>query len=274
MPRVNHVKSARQRYVMVPVIDPATGQQKVVQTARQTRAKAGRPARQVVQRMTEPDLSQPLPPEQCDFCHQPIEIGTPYKWIEPRSGPYGGRRMARHANHPSWQPWEYSSSLSAQLALVSHNFQIAIDSAESAEDAESALEEAAGEVEQIADAKDEAADNIESGFQHETEQSQELRDTAESLRSWADEIRNATVPDFPDPEDAECEACGGTAKVIKLTEDGDAEPWRPGSYAEGVVRECGECNGTGHPEEVTEQQLDDWRDELRSELSIVDESPV
>lgn len=274
MPRVTRVKHARQRYEMIPIIDPATGQQREVpvmgRDGQQKTTKHGRP---VVQRLTKPDLTRPLPPEVCDRDGTVILPGMPYKWIEPRSGPYGGRRMIRCASCPDWQPWEYSSSLNAQLALVSHNFQTAIDTAESAEDVEAALEEAAGEIEEIADAKDESADNIESGFQHETEQSQELRQTGEDLRSWADEIRNSQVPDFPDAEDAECEGCDGTCKQVLLKPDGGWEPWRPGTYAPEIVRECGECKGTGHPEEVTDQQMDDWRDEVRADLSIVDEVP-
>jgi hypothetical protein len=274
MPRVTYVKSARQRYATRPVIDPVTGRQAETPTARQTRAKPGRPSRQVMRRVTEPDLTKPLPPHDCDFCHEPIEVGTAYKWIAPRSGPFGGRKMYRHAGHPSWQPWEYSSSLAAQLAQVAHTFDQAVDSAETPDDVQDALSDAAGEIEEIADAKEEAGDNMESGFEHATEQSDGLKDIAADLRSWADEVRNATVPDLPDPDDAECEPCEGTGKLVKMYEDSPLEPWRPGSYAEGVVRECGSCHGTGHPEELTEDQMNDWREEVRADVTIVDEAPV
>jgi hypothetical protein len=59
MARTHYVKHARQRYEMVPVIDPATGEQKVITTARKTRAKGSRPSRPVVQRLTRPDLTRP-----------------------------------------------------------------------------------------------------------------------------------------------------------------------------------------------------------------------
>lgn len=274
MARTHYVRHARRRYEMVPVIDPETGEQKAVTTTRRTRAKGGRPSRPVVQRLTRPDLTRPLPDEECGRCGTEIKPGMPYKWIQPKSGPYGGRRMVRCASCPNWYVWEYSSSLGARLAQVSWNFGQAVRSAESAEDVQSALEDAAGEIEEIADEKDESADNMEAGFEHATEQSDGLHDIAEQLRTWADEVRNADVPELPDPDDADCETCDGTGKLVKLYEDSPLEPWRPGSYAEGVVRECGDCKGTGHPEELTEQQMDDWHDEVEASVTIVDESPV
>ena len=274
MPRVTYVKHAQQRYAMVPDIDPATGLQKTITTSRTTREKPGRPSRQVIRQLTKPDPDRPLDPETCGRCGEKILPGMPYKHITPRSGPYSGRRMVRCAGCPSWFPWEYSNSLNAQLAQVSHEFGLAIDSAESEDDVTSALEEAASSVREIAEAKREAAQNIEEGFGHETEQSGELNQTADDLDSWADEIGNVSVPDFPDPEDEECEDCAGTGKLVKLPGDSDPEPWRPGSYAEGAVQECGECDGSGHPDEVTSDQLDEWRDEVRSETAIVEEAPV
>jgi hypothetical protein len=277
MARTHYVGHARQRYKMVPVIDPETGEQKVITTARKTRAKGSRPGRPVVQRLTRPDLTRPLPDEKCGRCGAAIKPGMPYKWIAPKSGPYGGRRMVRCASCPNWHVWEYSSSLSARLAEISHAFSTAVRSAESAEDVESALEDAAGSIEEIADEKDESADNMQEGFGgNETQPVMDLRDIAEQLRTWADEVRNADVPELPDPEAIECEPCNGTGKVVKLYDDSPLEPWRPGSYAEGVVRKCGECHGSGEitPDEPAEHQMDDWHDEVEASVTIVDESPV
>lgn len=267
MPKVHRVAKAQQRYAMVPDIDPATGQQRTLTTRQK-----GRGGAPVVRQLTKPDLSQPLEPRTCGFCHEPIETGTAYKWMAVKSGPRSSRKLYRHAHHPDWHYWEYSDSLAAQVAQVAWNFQQAVYTATSADDVESAVEDAAGEIESIADAKDEAADNIESGFEHATSQSDELRDIAEQLRELADGLRNEPVPDFPDTEDEECETCEGSGKVVQLSEDAEPEPWREGSYAEGVVRECGECSGSGHPEEVTEQQLDDWRNEVDAAFTI--ESPA
>ena len=86
--------------------------------------------------------------------------------------------------------------------------------------------------------------------------------------------RPASADALPDPDDADCETCNGTGKLVKMYDDSPLEPWRPGSYAEGAVRECSDCTGTGHPEELTEQQMDDWREEVRADVTIVDESPV
>jgi hypothetical protein len=247
MPRIHRVQSAQQRYARAPVTDPA-GNQVIVPVSRT--AKGGRG---VVVRRTQRDLSQPLKPYTCDLCGEPIMPGTAYKWIAPRSGPYSSRTLRRHASHPDWRVWEYSDSLSAQLARVSHNFQNSIAGAESVDDVESALAEAADEIESIADAKDESADSLESGFQHATSQSDELRDTAEQLRSWAGEIRDTSVPDFPEPEETDCGECEG---------EGDADC------------DCCGGNGTYTPDEPTEDQVDQWRSDVADETGIVDESPV
>lgn len=254
MAKIHYVSSAQQRYEMVPVIDPDTGQPKVITTSRSTRARNGRPSRPITQRVTQRDLSRPLPPETCEGCHEPINPGEAYRWVETKTA-YGSRRHVKHARCGSWQPWDLSDALWAQLARVSHAFQSALDSAESAEDVQAALEEAASEIEEIAEAKREAGDNVESGFGQATTQSDELHDIADELEQWAGEISSASVPDFPDPDDADCEACDGTGK------DGEGDA-------------CDDCSGTGHPSEVTETQLDEWREECRSDLSVVDESPV
>jgi hypothetical protein len=271
MPRVTHVQTAQQRYERVPVLDEATGQPKVVPVNRTTKH-----GRAVTMAVTADDKSKPLPPHTCGYCHQPIEVGSPYKHISPKSGPYGGRTLRRHESCPTWQVWDYSNSLSAQLARIGHDFASAISGATEPSEVESALSEAADAAREIAEAKREAAQNIEDGFQHPTEQSEELNQLADDLDSWADEIEGVSVPDLPEPEEEDCEQCEGTGKVVKMYPDSYPEPWRPGSYAEGVVRECGDCEGTGKvtPEEPTEDQMDEWHGEVESETSIVGEPPV
>src|SRR5438270_337793 len=116
MARVTHVKKAQQRYATVPVIDPETGQQKVTPVLRadgsqkMTRAKPHRPARPVFMKVTQADKTQPLPPLNCEACGKPIEIGTPYKHVTPKSGPYGGYQRNRHADCPTWKAWDLSSA--------------------------------------------------------------------------------------------------------------------------------------------------------------------
>lgn len=253
MAQIHRVARAQQRYATVPVIDETTGQQKVITTTR-TSARNGR---QVLMRVTRADKDHPLDPESCERCRAVIEPGMPYKWIKPKSGPYGGARRVRCTTCPDWRVWEYSASLSSRLAQISHEFWDAIASAESEDDVHDALNTTAEAVRDIATEKQDSAQNIEDGFGHATSQSEELTDIADQLEGWADEIEQADVPEFPDGEDAECEECEGTGGP-------DGGP---------VCEECG-GDGTVAQDEPTEDQLADWRAELESELSIVDESPV
>lgn len=273
MARVTYVKAARQRYATVPVINPETGQQKVTAVMAKRSdgptpktTKRGKP---VVMRVTAEDRSKPLPSEKCGKCGRDIEVGQPYKHISPRSGPYGGRRLVRCATCPEWHVWEYSSSLSARLAEVSYNFEQAISETTSEEDADSALTDAADAVRGIAEEKRESAQSIEDGFQHATSQSDELNEIADSLDSWADDIENATVPDFPEPEEEDCETCEGSGKV----DDPANETNGDGEEAEQI--DCEKCEGSGKitPDEPTNDQIDEWREEVRNE-SGVDDSPV
>lgn len=232
MARITSVDKARVRYPTVPTIDPTTGRQIVVPVTRKDGSpkltKSGRP---VTRALTHEDrTAEPLPNHVCDRCRAEIKPGDPYKWIAPRSGPYGGRKMYRCGKCPAWHVWEYSSSLSAQLAQVSHEFGLALNGVESEDDVQSALDEAADQIREIAGAKRESAQNIEDGFGHATYQSDDLNSLADDLESWADEVASATIPEFPEPEDGE--------------------------------------------EEITGEQLDEWRGEVSGELTIVDEAPV
>lgn len=274
MPRVHHVKRAQQRYATKPVIDPATGTQKVVPV---TSRKTGEPrttksGRAIVKRLTERDLSRPLDMPTCDApgCGKPIEVGTPYKHISPKSGPYGGRTRYRHESCPTWQPWDYSNSLGTRLQQISHEFHSAADGADTADDIKSALDDAAQAVRDLADEKRESADNMEQGFGHSTYQSEELAQQADDLETWADEIEQVDVPameDFPCEEcqgsgEQECHDCGGTGR-----EDDD-----PSSD------ECDGCAGAGTLDcencDESNSDPDAWRDAVEDAVSIVDEAPL
>jgi RecJ-like exonuclease len=176
--------------------------------------------------------------------------------------------------------WEYSSSLSARLAQISYDFGNDIANVESEEDVQSALDSAAEAVKEIAEEKREGASNIEDGFGHETSASTELAEIADSLEEWADEISSADIPELPEPEDEDCDECDGTGKVENPEYDReigeeDGEHYDP-AYLEEEEIECEACEGTGTitPEEPTEDQMSQWRDDVVDACSIVDESPV
>jgi hypothetical protein len=280
MARTTHVARAQQRYETVPVIDPITNEVKktpVMRNGEQRVTKRGKP---IFMTVTVQDKSKPLDPYTCDYCQKTIEVGTAYKHITPKSGPYGGRKRTRHESCPSWQVWEYSSSLSARLAQISYDFGNDIANVESEEDVQSALDSAAEAVKEIAEEKREGASNIEDGFGHETSASTELAEIADSLEEWADEISSADIPELPEPEDEDCDECDGTGKVENPEYDReigeeDGEHYDP-AYLEEEEIECEACEGTGTitPEEPTEDQMSQWRDDVVDACSIVDESPV
>jgi hypothetical protein len=264
VPRVTFVKAAQQRYEMVPVIDPATGEQKVVPLNRKDgSAKTTKRGREIVRRLTVEDRSKPLPNRTCDKCGTEIEVGQPYKWIAPKSGPYGGRKRYRCGTCPRWDRWEYSSSLSARLEQIASAFWAAIDEASGTDDVQSAVDDAVSAINEVAQEKREGAENMESGFGHATSQSAELNDTADQLENWAGEIEGSEIPDLPEAEEEECPECGGTGMADQEGEDAPQE-------------ECEECEGTGQitPEEPNDEQVEGWRDEVRSNFAIIDESPV
>lgn len=235
MPKVTHVARAQQRYEMRPVLD-AAGEPRQVLTTRKTKT-----GRAVYRDVTERDLSKPLPPFDCDSCGRPIKVGTPYKWIAPRSGPYGGRRLNRHESCPTWNVWEYSNSLSAQIERITHDARQSADTDDVSSTAE-ALRSAAEEIRALAEEKRASAENVESGFGHETELSQELNDTADQLESWADEIEQKA-------DEIESEYDGESLETIK----------------------CEECDGDGEIDNSDREAISEALDDA---LSVLDECPI
>jgi hypothetical protein len=191
----------------------------------------------------------------CDACQKAIEIGHAYKHMSIKTGAYSSRKLVRCNACPTWQVWEYSNSTSARVAQISHEARTAMESAETADEVTDALQTAAEAVRELAEEKRDGAQNIEEGFGHPTSQSDELTSLADELDSWADALEQAEVPDFPDPDDVDCPECEG-----KGTGGEDMDT-------------CRECEGTGHPSEPTEEQLDEWRDEVAN-ISELDDSPV
>lgn len=242
MARITRVKKAQQRYATKPVLDE-NGQQvrtPVMRNGVQIVTKRGPKFLRVVEK----DLTKPLPNLRCDYPGCSIDggeilPGTAYMWIKPKSGPYGGHQKNRHSAHPAWQVWDYSSSLSAQIARIEHDATEAVSAADSEDDVTSALESAAEAIRELAEQKREGAENIESGFGHATYQSEELAQQADDLESWADDVEGTDVEALGDFQcgsctdgQAECDACAGTGKT---DEDGNAE-------------DCAECDGTGEQE--------------------------
>lgn len=277
MARVTYVKKAQQRFATVPVIDPATGEQKqtpVMRTRKgvsqdgtptevteQKTTKTGRP---VFMKVTRSDKSQPLPNRTCGKCGKEIEVGQPYKHISPKSGPYGGATLYRCDTCPAWHRWEYNNSTGAQVERIVYEAEESADNTEAtASDIESAMETAASEIRELAEQKREGSENIESGFGCSTSQSEEMASQADDLEAWADEIEGADIPEGPEPEEEDCEDCEGDGY------ERDAE----GELSE---KSCETCDGAGQvtPEEPSEEQMDEWRNEVADAISVLGNSPL
>jgi len=192
MARVTHVKKAQQRYETVPVIDPATGVQKITPVLRkdgtQKVTKKGKP---VVLRVTAADKTKPLPNHSCEKCGVEIKVGDPYKHVSPKSGPYGGRKRIRCAACPPWQHWELTTSKMAAIWEA----QSTIEIYGGVDDVRAALVDFAETVRGVAEEYRESAQNIEDGFGHETYQSAELAEKGDALDGWADDLESWDPPD-------------------------------------------------------------------------------
>jgi len=258
MARTYYVKRAQQRYETKPVLNE-DGTQKMspkMRHGKQMTSKSGRP---VFMKVTERDLTRPKPMPQCSKCGVVIEVGQPYKYTETYN-----RTIIRCEACPTPQPWEYSSSLSARVAQLEHEANQACDAATDLESLEAARDDFAAEVRSLAEEKEEAAQNMEDGFGHSTYQSDEIRDVAEQLSSWADDIESVDFPELPEPEEVDCEECGGTGEV-----DDESDP-KAEDYEDGLPAQvsCPECDGTGQvtAEEPSEEQMEEWLEQAREAL--------
>lgn len=242
MARVTFVKKAQQRYETVPVIDPDTGKQKVVPVLkRDGTPKTTKTGREITRRLTMEDKTKPKPNRKCDKCGKEIEVGSPYKWIAPKSGPYGGSKRFRCGDCPTWQIWEYSGNKRAPIWQAQHEVP---NEFESIEDAQSALNDFAAVVREVAASYGESADNIEDGFGHATYQSEELREQQESLERWAEELESVSFSVSDEPEGCEDHEEGN---VVHSDED--------------------DCDGC-------DEKRQEWMDELHSEVDdLVNQEP-
>jgi hypothetical protein len=259
MAKITRVAKAQQRYATKPVLDPATGLQKqtpvMLKNGEQKTTKRGS---KVFLAVTERDLTRPLPPIECDFCHLPIPIGSPYKHVTP----HGSSKRSRHQACPNWEIWELSSSWAARVAQVVDGLDLS--SIESEDDVQSALESLAADIRALADESQEAADNVEQGFGTATMVSEAAAERADALNEWADEIEGVTIPDMPEPEEDDCDVCAGAGSIDDPKNDGEQI-------------DCENCSGSGQftPDEPTEDQIADWRGEVESEVdSVLGNNPV
>jgi hypothetical protein len=277
MARITYVQKAQQRYATVPVIDPATGEQKrtpVMRNGVQRTTKRGAP---VFLRITKADKSQPLPNRNCGKCGKEITVGSPYKHISPKSGPYGGRTLYRCAECPNWHVWEYSSSLGARTAQIEHDASNEASEAGDTDGLRSAAESAAEAIRELAEEKREGAQNIVDGFGHETSQSDELNDVADQLDSWADDVENIDFEEFDDGDARETKGEEVLAEYLSELADN-------GHTADGVVTledavsKIPEFDAEvfqSRVDEAVSDAEDEWVDEQREKLTdALGECPV
>lgn len=274
MARTTFVKKAQQRYATVPVLNEDGTPKRTPVMRKDGTQKTTKHGRPVFLTVTVADKTKPLPMPTCGKCSKTIEVGQPYKHISPKSGPYGGRTLYRCADCPTWQVWEYSSSMSARIAEMQHSFETEIDGADDVETITSALSSMADEVRSLAEEKREGASNIEEGFGHPTSASEELEQIADDLDSWADEIEEADVPETDEYGCTECDgecvmdcdACNGTGTIESETA---YEPDEDCDACENGKVDCETCGGDSDYVDT-----ETWLDAVRDAVSIVDECPV
>lgn len=268
MARITHVKKAQQRYERVPVLDE-DGQPKRTpvmdrRTGKQKVSKRG----PVFMDVTVDDRTKPKPNLRCDFpgCGvgpQPGQIvpGQAYKHITPKSGPYGGTQRNRHEEHPSWNVWEYSSSLSARIAEIESHFDPS--QFDNVEDLQSHLDEIAEEIRSLAEEKRESASNIEDGFGHATFASDELNEQADALESWADEVESLEIPEFPESEPQWFFKAPGAEEPEGPFESEEDAQVEVDTHAEesGLDPDDYEVY-SDDLDEPTEEQISEWQDEV------------
>jgi|KBSMisStaDraftv2_1062788.scaffolds.fasta_scaffold44499_6 DNA-directed RNA polymerase subunit M/transcription elongation factor TFIIS len=216
MARINTVKSAQQRYRTVPVLDEA-GQPKSTPVLRKDGTpKTTKTGRAITRRVTVADKTQPLPNHTCGKCGVEIEVGHPYRWVQIKSGPYGGRTMYRCMSCPSWRQSELTSSKMAGIYAAQEHLSDIIDSLETVDDLTDAAQTFADAVREVGEEYRESQSNMVDGFGHDTSMSDELGEKADMLDDWANDIEYLDFEDFdeepPEEDDFEDEDAFETAK--------------------------------------------------------------
>lgn len=194
MARVTHVQKAQPRFKTVPVLGD-DGKPLVRQLMRADGTpKLTRKGAPIFQKVTVADKTKPLPNDKCGKCGKEIKPGDPYKWVKPKSGPYGGTKRVRCQACPSWRPSELTSSGALSTLYAAQEAagdDLAAWDQESLDDLRSILEALAEGVREAGGVYRESAENMEQGFGHETSMSAELTEKADALDGLADEVESA-----------------------------------------------------------------------------------
>lgn len=132
----------------------------------------------------------------CQTCHQPIEIGQPYKWFKMKLA----RGGVKKSYHPGCSIPPSHRTTSRMGVIYDAQADLDFSGCESEEDCRAELESFAQTVREVGEEYTESASNIEEGFGHSTFQSEELTERAEALESWADELESWS-PDAEEPDE-------------------------------------------------------------------------
>jgi len=163
-------------------------------------------------------------PLRCESCSGDINIGDGYRWMAMFRSP----RRTRHLDCPSWRPSELTGSaglsafLGAQEALEDSLGELGdVDPENYIEALRFAVEAMKDDLESAAEAYNESAENIEDGFEHETEQSMELRDNAQEIEYWSSEFDGLDFDEElkPDPADYMDDAEGFDSEMDNWRDD-------------------------------------------------------
>ncbi len=202
MARIHTVQAAQQRYERIPKLGKS-GEPLITPVLRKDgtpkTTKTGKP---ITVKITVNDFTKPLPNNTCGKCGNEIRPGDPYRWVQPKSGPYGGIKRYLCMTCPTWRQSELSSSKMAGVYAAQEQCDDDLYNMNDVSDLESLRDDLADQVEGVADEYEESAQNIVDGFGHETSMSEELQDKAGQLRDWAEDIRSVDFDEF-DEDDVE-----------------------------------------------------------------------
>lgn len=204
MARVTVVKKAQKRYATTPVLDEEGNPVKTPVMRRDGTQKTTKSGHPIFRTKAVKDKDRPLPNLRCEKCGVEIEPGMSYKWVAPKSGPYGGHKRSRCMDCPYWRPSELTGSESLSMIYAAQeNFEDALDGwgRTDIEELRDACENFANDINEAAEYCREAAQNIEDGFGHPTYQSEEMEARADTLDGAVGVAECADLEEF-DEDDA------------------------------------------------------------------------
>jgi len=283
MARITHVKSAQPRYRMVPVLDENGVVVRTPVMRKDGTQKTDKRGNPVFMRRSVADKSQPLPLLQCEHCHEPIELGTPYKHVSPKSGPYGGYQRNRHEACPTWMPWDLSNSWSSRVQAMLHATYSDPTGFDTPEEVADMLTGVADGIRELAEESREVASNVEEGFGHPTSVSEEAENRASELDGWADEIEAIDVPELPEAEpvdrwyvvNVEDDSIEHEDTPEGFEDEADAQAHLDSLVEQGADADALRVEQRSYEgDEPTEEQMDQWRSEVEDACEPTNNSPV